>query len=91
MLCYKAESAGCRVVFVNPEGTTQQCSQCGIIVPKTLADRVHNCPSCGLVLDRDLNAARNILKKSTVGHTELEAYEVALKRVTMKQEAHTYS
>ena len=91
MLCYKAEGAGCKVVFVNPEGTTQQCSQCGIIVPKTLADRVHNCPSCGLALDRDLNAARNILKKSTVRHTELEACEVALKRVTMKQEAHTYS
>jgi putative transposase len=65
MLCYKAESAGCKVVFVNPEGTTQQCSQCGMIVPKTLADRVHNCPNCGLVLDRDLNAAHNILRRST--------------------------
>ena len=63
MLCYKAENAGCRVVFVNPEGATQQCSKCGIIVPKTLADRVHNCPSCGWVLDRDLNAAYNILKR----------------------------
>ena len=90
MLCYKAESAGCRVVFVNPEGTTQQCSRCGIVVRKTLADRVHNCPSCGLVLDRDLNAARNILKRSTVGHTESEACEVAPIGVTVKQEAHTF-
>jgi putative transposase len=91
MLCHKAESAGCKVVFVNPEGTTQQCSRCGIIVPKTLADRVHNCLNCGLVLDRDLNAAHNILRRSAVGHTEPEACEVTLKGVTMKQEAHTYS
>jgi len=73
MLCYKAESAGCKVVFVNPEGTTQQCSRCGTVVPKTLADRMHNCPSCGLVLDRDLNAAINILNRSTVGHTGINA------------------
>jgi len=91
LLCYKAESAGCRIVFVNPEGTTQQCSRCGIVVPKTLADRVHNCPGCGLVLDRDLNAAHNILKRSTVGHTETEACEVISEEITMKQEAHTYS
>ena len=87
MLCYKAESAGCRVIFVNPEGTTQQCSKCGIIVPKTLADRVHSCPSCGLTLDRDLNAAHNILKRCTVGHTEINACGVAPKGVTVKQEA----
>ena len=84
-------SAGCRIIFVNPGGTTQRCSRCGIVVRKTLADRVHNCPSCGLVLDRDLNAAHNILKRSTVGHTGTEACEVAPKGVTMKQEAHTYS
>jgi len=91
MLCYKAESAGCRVVFVNPKGTTQQCSRCGTVVPKTLADRVHSCPNCGLVLDRDLNAAYNILKRSTAGHAESKACEVAPKGALMKQEAHTYS
>ena len=91
MLCYKAESANCKVVFVNPEGTTQQCSQCGTVVPKTLADRLHNCPSCGLILDRDLNAARNILKRSTVGHTEINACGVVQEGLTVKQEAHTYS
>src|SRR4030042_2146134 len=80
----KAESAGRRVVFINPEGTTQQCSRCGIVVPKTLADRVHNCPGCDLVLDRALNAAYNILKRSTVGHTGFEACEVAPKGVTVK-------
>ncbi len=91
MLCYKAESANCKVIFVNPEGTTQQCSQCGMVVPKTLADRVHNCPSCGLILDRDLNAAHNILKRCTVGHTEINACGVVQEGLTVKQEAHTYS
>jgi len=89
MLCYKAESAGCRIVFVAAEGTTQECSRCGTIVPKTLLDRVHNCPNCGLILDRDLNSAYNILKRSTVGHTETEACEVAPTGAIMKQEAHT--
>lgn len=91
MLCYKAENTGCRVVFVNPEGTTQQCSQCGTVVPKTLADRVHSCPSCGLVLDRDLNAACNILKRCTIGHTGINACGVVLGGTMLKQEAHTYS
>ncbi len=58
---YKAEYAGRTVVKVNPRGTTQGCSGCGEIVPKTLSVRVHDCPHCGLVLDRDHNAALNIL------------------------------
>jgi putative transposase len=58
---YKAESAGRAVVQVNPRGTTQMCSGCGEIVPKDLSVRVHDCPHCGLKLDRDLNAAWNIL------------------------------
>jgi putative transposase len=41
--------------------TSQLCSQCGERVPKDLSARVHSCPFCGLVLDRDHNAARNIL------------------------------
>ena len=89
MLCYKAESAGCRVVFVDPDGTTQQCSQCGRVVFKTLADRVHNCPSCGLILDRDLNAACNILKRCTVGHTGINACGVVPNGTMLKQEALT--
>jgi len=60
---YKAESAGRAVVLVNPRGTTQQCSGCGEIVPKDLSVRVHDCPHCGLKLDRDLNAALNILAR----------------------------
>jgi len=61
MLEYKASSAGIQVVAVNPSNTTQACSGCGSIVPKSLSVRVHKCPYCGLVLDRDVNAARNIL------------------------------
>ena len=61
MLEYKAESAGIPVIAVNPSKTTQACSGCGRIVPKGLSVRVHACPVCGLVLDRDVNAARNIL------------------------------
>lgn len=57
---YKAEGAGRTVIFVNPRNTSKICSRCGQLVEKTLSDRVHRC-SCGLVLDRDENAAINIL------------------------------
>jgi len=61
ILAYKAEEAGKQVVKVNPYNTSQICSGCGHIVKKTLAVRIHKCPHCGLELDRDINAARNIL------------------------------
>ncbi len=60
---YKAVMAGARVIRVNPAYTTQICSVCGQKVPKTLADRIHKCPVCGIELDRDYNASVNILKK----------------------------
>ena len=65
-LAYKAEYAGGWLVRVNPNGTSQVCSQCGCLpdVPKSLADRIHSCPHCGLVIDRDVNAARNILNRA---------------------------
>jgi putative transposase len=59
---YKAESAGSIVVLVDPRNTSQLCSRCGLKVPKSLSDRVHECPQCGLVMDRDKNAAINILR-----------------------------
>jgi len=62
LLQYKAEEAGAEVIAVNPAYTSQRCSGCGEIVEKDLSVRVHECPCCGLVLDRDVNAARNILK-----------------------------
>jgi putative transposase len=63
MLEYKAESAGIPLIPVNPKDTSQNCSRCGKEVPKGLKERVHTCPACGLVLDRDVNAAVNILKR----------------------------
>ena len=61
LLAYKAEEAGTQVVTVNPAFTSQACSACGVVVQKDLSVRVHVCPDCGLTLDRDVNAARNIL------------------------------
>ena len=61
-LDYKAASAGRRVMRVNPAGTTQRCSSCGTHVPKLLSQRWHDCPTCGLSLSRDDNAAREILR-----------------------------
>ena len=59
-IVYKAEYAGGWAVPVNPRGTSQKCSDCGGTVKKTLAERRHICP-CGLTLDRDHNAALNVL------------------------------
>lgn len=63
-LAVKAEEAGRIIVAVDPRGTSQVCSGCGVEVRKSLAMRVHDCPSCGLTLDRDVNAARNILARA---------------------------
>lgn len=67
MLFYKAEWAGKTLIKVDAKLTTQACSGCGVIVPKGLGVRVHSCPDCGLILDRDHNAALNILRKAVVG------------------------
>ena len=63
MLEYKAESAGVQVMKVEPEETTQICSNCRITVPKHLWNRTHKC-TCGLEIDRDYNSAINILKRA---------------------------
>jgi putative transposase len=59
----KAEEAGCTVVKVAPHNTSQACSGCGRIVEKDLRVRWHACPHCGTELDRDHNAAKNILHR----------------------------
>jgi putative transposase len=62
MLAYKAGKAGKLVVRVSPRNTTQRCSRCGGIAKKSLAERTHKCPYCGLEFDRDYNSALDILK-----------------------------
>lgn len=64
LLSCKAESAGKTIIPVNPQMTSQQCSKCGYIVPKTLAERMHICHSCGLELPRDYNAAITIKNRA---------------------------
>jgi putative transposase len=72
ILSIKAERAGLMTIAVNPNGTTQDCSNCAQKVPKTIRDRWHSCPHCGLELDRDHNAAINI-KNRAVGHPVFKA------------------
>jgi putative transposase len=59
-----AVKCGVRVVKVSPYSTSQDCSNCGAKVPKTLSIRLHECHKCGLQMDRDENAARNILDRA---------------------------
>ena len=61
-LTYKAEEAGSVVEPVDPAYTSQDCSKCGHRLKKVLSDRRHKCPFCGLDMDRDHNAAINILR-----------------------------
>jgi putative transposase len=72
-LDYFGQIHGKFVIAVNPQYTSQECSNCGSIVKKTLSVRTHIC-SCGCVLDRDENAAINILARAnTVGRTGIQA------------------
>lgn len=67
---YFGKVYGKMTIAVPPHWTSQNCSKCGETVAKTLSTRTHECPHCGTVLDRDENAALNILAKglSTAGH-----------------------
>ncbi len=80
-LDYLAHVYGKVVVAVPPAYTSQDCSGCGARVKKTLSERTHVCPHCTTVLDRDHNAARNILAmglralaETTAGHAERNAW-----------------
>ena len=62
-LSYKAEEAGSIVLQVDPRNTSKTCSNCGWINNYlTLKDRVFKCQKCSIEMNRDVNAARNILK-----------------------------
>ena len=59
-----AAQRGGQVVPVPAKNTTQACSECREIAPKSLSVRTHKCPHCGLVMDRDENAAINIKNRA---------------------------
>ena len=88
ILSYKAEYAGREFVQVNPNGTSQICSGCGATVKKSLSTRIHNCPACGLSINRDFNAALNIkrlglsLWDSTCENTQCVFQEAAALQAT---------
>ncbi|MDG6919926.1 MAG: transposase [Nitrososphaerota archaeon] len=79
MTAYKAERRGGRVVLVEPRGTSQKCSGCGTAVPKGLDERTHWCLNCGLALDRDVNAARNI-SATGLGQARAEGQPLLVQR-----------
>ncbi len=68
---YFGKVFGVVTVAVPPHYTSQNCSNCGWVVKKSLSQRTHRCPHCGHIQDRDWNAAINILELAlrTVGHT----------------------
>lgn len=64
MLEYKMERTGGRVIECTEEYTTKTCSNCGKINYKMTTEKVYNCKKCKLIMNRDANAARNILMKN---------------------------
>lgn len=91
-LCYKAESAGCKVEKINPKNTTKQCSNCGNLQKMPLWIRTYKCSSCGFEIDRDLNSAINIKNKflgKELAYVENNPSVQIEQGLSMKQEAIT--
>ncbi|NJM18271.1 MAG: IS200/IS605 family element transposase accessory protein TnpB [Richelia sp. SL_2_1] len=86
ILSIKAENAGLRVIAVNPNGTSQECSSCGHVVKKPLSQRMHNCPVCHTSICRDLNAAVNIRNRGT---HDLSNQAKSMSSKKSRLEAHT--
>jgi putative transposase len=89
-------------IAVPPQNTSQNCSNCGEKVKKSLSTRTHICQHCGYIEDRDINAAKNILKKalSTAGHAGTYAWgdlpswavgaNLLFKGESVNQESHSF-
>ena len=90
-LTHKAESAGAQVVQVSARGTSQECSSCGRIIQKKLSERRHDCPYCGLSLQRDVNAAKNILARAFILPGSGKWDGTALKQGAVSREAVCFS
>ena len=82
LLEYKCEREGSYFVEVEPKDTTKACASCGVKTDKPLWVREHSCPTCGFKMDRDANAAINILSRGFeqlgVGYSEETPVETAL-------------
>jgi putative transposase len=82
MLEHKCKRECTHFVEVEPEGTTKECAKCGVETDKPLWVREHSCPACGFEVDRDANAAWNVLSRGLaklgVGHSEGTPVETAL-------------
>jgi len=98
-LTYMARMPEGVIAFVDLSYTSQLCSGCGEYVTKDLAERVHTCSHCGLVLDRDVNAARVILRKgigperpesTPVGDSAYTMEKPMMQAESMKQVAHLF-
>ena len=90
MLNYKAENADCLVIKVNPKNTSKMCSNCGNIQDIPLWKRTYECENCGLVIDRDYNSAKNILKLGQeLSYVETNPSVPLVQGLSVKQEALT--
>ena len=66
MIRYKAEEAGTEIMFVDPRNTSRTCSRCGNVKgEQPLTERTYRCGCCGMIMDRDRNAALNILSRGS--------------------------
>jgi putative transposase len=82
LTAHKAEMRGGRVLLVNPSGTSQKCSGCEWTSPTklTLKDRTFHCANCRFIIDRDVHAARNILK-SGLRRSPVEIEPLLVRRI----------
>jgi putative transposase len=77
LTAYKAERRGGREILVEPSGSSQECCVCGTRRNMPLSERRYTCQECGLVLDRDVNAARNVLSRGLEeAHAEAEPLSI---------------
>jgi putative transposase len=91
MLLYKAEEAGSRLHLSNTRQLkpSQRCAGCWEIVPKTLAERVHQCPHCGHTMPRDQNSALVVLIDAHTPGTGVAARPKPLAAKTTKPRSKT--
>ena len=85
---YKARWEGLPVIYVHPHGTSSRCSICGEHM-KPEENRMLQCPSCGYMVDRDVNAAKNILVAGTLrfGVVDLAGEAVVAASATVRKSA----